>query len=268
MSHNGPIHDIQLIPNTLPVGLNLMAVPELVNELSADDNLTKFVTCSSDRTIRFWHYIDPVATEPQRQIEIQKILARNAYCKDMSKMVFVQENELKDSDAENGERKPFQHFLAPPLDRKEDGSLIKETEKKIFRKDLTHAIRCIRIAPDGSTLACADFYGNIRIYDLVSKPNEIEEIKMIEAHDSEVICLAFSPQIESKNRFWLASGSRDKTILILDTKNDYAPVCTLNYHQSTVTSLQFSQTENNKISLISCSADKTIVQKRIDLRKV
>jgi len=32
-----------------------MSRPRCENE----DNLTKFVTCSSDRTIRFWNFIDP-----------------------------------------------------------------------------------------------------------------------------------------------------------------------------------------------------------------
>lgn len=70
MSHNGPVHDIQLIPNSLPVGLNMTLDSDNTNEHIEDENLTKFVTCSSDRTIRFWHYIDPVSADPARQIEI------------------------------------------------------------------------------------------------------------------------------------------------------------------------------------------------------
>jgi hypothetical protein len=53
--------------------------------------LTKFVTSSSDRTIRFWHHLDPEMDE-NRKTEILKLLARNAYCKDMSKIVFVKAN--------------------------------------------------------------------------------------------------------------------------------------------------------------------------------
>lgn len=51
-------------------------------------NLTKFVTCSSDRTIRFWHHIDSTSSAA-KQSEITKCLNRNAYCKDMSKMIFI-----------------------------------------------------------------------------------------------------------------------------------------------------------------------------------
>jgi len=55
--HCGPINDIQLIPNTNKVGLK---ENEEVNDFP---NLTKFVTCSSDRTIRFWHLVDPTLSK-------------------------------------------------------------------------------------------------------------------------------------------------------------------------------------------------------------
>lgn len=69
--------------------------------------------------------------------------------------------------------------------------MILTREPSLFR-DLTDAIRCVKISPDGKNLACGDWIGNIRIYDL-SKPNEVEFVKLLEAHDNEVICLAFSP---------------------------------------------------------------------------
>lgn len=31
---------------------------------------------------------------------------------------------------------------------------------------MTDAIRCVRVSPDGKQLACGDWLGNIRIYDL------------------------------------------------------------------------------------------------------
>jgi WD40 repeat protein len=51
-SHNGPIHDIQKIPRHLKIGLKDQ---EMGKE---ESSLTRFVTCSSDRTIRFWHFLD------------------------------------------------------------------------------------------------------------------------------------------------------------------------------------------------------------------
>ena len=47
----------------------------------------------------------------------------------------------------------------------------------------------MRISHDGSYLACGDLYGNIRIHDLTRE--NMEETKVIEAHDSEVTTLDF-----------------------------------------------------------------------------
>lgn len=38
---------------------------------------------------------------------------------------------------------------------------------------MTDAIRCVRVSPDGKQLACGDWVGNIRIYDLTN-PTEID----------------------------------------------------------------------------------------------
>lgn len=84
----------------------------------------------------------------------------------------------------------------------------------------------------------------------------------------EIISLAFSPKIGHEGRFWLASGSRDKLITIFDTSQDYEAVTVLEHHTSSITSLQFSQQGDKSISLLSCSADKTIVKNEIDLKKV
>lgn len=152
-------------------------------------------------------------------------------------MVFVQENmSKKTQEKDNSQVKaPFSHFLAPPLERNEDGSLIENKDPSLFR-DLTDAIRCVKVSPDGKNLACGDWVGNIRIYDL-AKPTDIEQVNLIEAHDSEVICLAYSPEIKESGRFWLASGSRDKSTLVFDSKNDYSAVCAMKNHNSTVTAL-------------------------------
>ena len=55
-SHSGPIHDIQVVDNMHKLGLN--EKPTSHPRCESEDNLTKFVTCSSDRTIRFWNFID------------------------------------------------------------------------------------------------------------------------------------------------------------------------------------------------------------------
>lgn len=129
---------------------------------------------------------------------------------------------------------------------------------------MTDAIRCIKVSPDGNVLACGDWLGNIRIFDL-SNPDVIQQLRLIEAHNLEVICLAFSPQIGSSNRYWLASGSRDKLITVFDTSQQYEALTVLEHHSNSVHSLQFVNVAENKIGLISCSADRTIIQKEFDL---
>ena len=55
-----------------------------------------------------------------------------------------------------------------PLDRREDGVIIDPAEMSLNTqgRELLHAIRCVRVAPDGSTMASGDWVGNIRIHDL------------------------------------------------------------------------------------------------------
>jgi WD40 repeat protein len=85
---------------------------------------------------------------------------------------------------------PYDHLKAQHLTRLEDGTSVPSDEhKKYFYSEMCNAIRCCRISPDGQEMACGDFYGNLRIYDLVS--NKLKHF--IEAHNNEVICLAYSP---------------------------------------------------------------------------
>jgi WD40 repeat protein len=87
-----------------------------------------------------------------------------------------------------GVKNSFAHFKAQPVEKQEDGTPLKDEEGAEHEE----AIRCLKISPDGKTLASGDVDGNIRIYDL-TVPDDIKLVKMLEAHDREVICLAFSP---------------------------------------------------------------------------
>lgn len=162
-------------------------------------------------------------------------------------------------------------------DGNKDDSLGKQINEMI------DSIRCLKVSPDGTQLASGDQLGNIRIHNLDSTDQttgEIEQVKMISAHDNEVICLAYSPAIPptvdrslgsslpmTKDRYWLASGSRDKFIHIFDSENNYEPVSVLEQHQSTITGLRFNQVHkliknelHQELSLISASADKLLAQ--------
>ena len=105
MAHKGPIHDIQPIPNEFSVG-TVTNKPELAAKMKVAQEVTKFATCSSDRTIRMWNFIDP-NTSSERQKELQSGLQRNAYCKDLSRIVFV-------PSAIEGAKNNFAHFKVEP----------------------------------------------------------------------------------------------------------------------------------------------------------
>ena len=75
------------------------------------------MTCASDRTLRFWHFIDQGAKTGTNQQHVQKGLFRNAYCKDMSKIIFVKNSP-------EVEKYQYEVFKSKPLERNEDGKLI------------------------------------------------------------------------------------------------------------------------------------------------
>jgi WD40 repeat protein len=109
----------------------------------------------------------------------------------------------------------------------------------------------MRVSPDGKNLASGDRDGNIRIYDL-NDVNDIKLQRLIEAHDREVICLAYSPDMNESgdSRFWLASGSRDKNITLFDSEYNYEAVEALNHHSGTVTGLHFRDIQINTVDKI------------------
>ena len=117
ISHKGPIHDIQSIGSNHAIGLNEPSADGNslgTADLCKEKGLTRFVTCASDRTIRFWHFLDNRTIKQQNRANIQKGLFRNAYCKDMSKIIFVKNiDEIKPYN--------FDVFRAKPLERTEDG---------------------------------------------------------------------------------------------------------------------------------------------------
>jgi WD40 repeat protein len=48
----------------------------------------------------------------------------------------------------------------------------------------------LKITHDGLFVACGDWNGNIRIYDLLKET--LDEIKCIEAHESEILSIDFT----------------------------------------------------------------------------
>lgn len=113
--------------------------------------------------------------------------------------------------------------------------------------------RCLRINPDGLSMAIGDRHGNIRIINLES----FQQIALLEAHDSEVLSVDYSPSSFVDVTF-LASSSRDRFIHIFDVNKDYQLIATLDDHSAAITAVRFTHSQ-----LISCSADKSLIFRSI-----
>ncbi|KAI3353860.1 hypothetical protein L3Q82_004861 [Scortum barcoo] len=112
-------------------------------------------------------------------------------------------------------------------------------------------IRVLGISPDGRHLAAGDRCGNLRIFGL----EFLDELVKIEAHDSEVLCLEFSPT--STGVKLLASASRDRLIHIFNLEKNYSLEQTLNDHSASITAVKFTG-QKPEVRMVSCGADKSI----------
>ncbi|XP_061916798.1 WD repeat-containing protein 62 isoform X1 [Entelurus aequoreus] len=112
-------------------------------------------------------------------------------------------------------------------------------------------IRVLGISPDGRHLATGDRCGNLRVFDL----EFLDELVKIEAHDSEVLSLEFSPA--STGVKLLATASRDRLIHVFNVEKNYSLVQTLNDHSASIIALKFAG-ENPEVRMVSCGADKSI----------
>jgi WD40 repeat protein len=209
----------------------------------------------------------------------------------MSRIIYVKQTMEEGNDQGNKPKENIVYELSKlkPLDRNEDGTPLDQGENDRYAESIVHSLRCLKFRPDGKHLACGDWTGNIRIFDLESKT--LDELQLIEAHDKEISCLDFSPTINEKqenqespakeNNYWLASGSRDRLIQIFDSQQSYEAVTVLDNHSSTITSVKFNEEfytyQKNPssmvqhmrgIHLLSCGADRALVKCSIDIEKV
>ncbi|XP_023141227.1 WD repeat-containing protein 62 isoform X2 [Amphiprion ocellaris] len=112
-------------------------------------------------------------------------------------------------------------------------------------------VRVLSISPDGQHLAAGDRCGNLRIFAL----DFLDELVKIKAHDSEVLCLEFSPA--STGLKLLASASRDRLIHVFNLEKNCSLEQTLNDHSASVSAVKFTG-ESPEVRLVSCGADKSI----------
>uniref|UniRef100_A0A673WUB0 WD repeat domain 62 n=1 Tax=Salmo trutta TaxID=8032 RepID=A0A673WUB0_SALTR len=113
--------------------------------------------------------------------------------------------------------------------------------------DAKSGIRVLGISPDGQHLAAGDRNGNVHIFGL----QFMDQLQKIEAHDSEVLCLEFSPA--ETGLHLLASASRDRLIHIFNMEKNYSLEQTVYDHSASITAIKFTE-----VLMVSCGADKSI----------
>ncbi|CAM2725364.1 unnamed protein product [Rotaria socialis] len=187
-----------------------------------------FITCSSDNTVRFWSL-----NHDETDSNFTSSQAANRVGRELMKIVYLEEDYSKLCDSprtqERSESSP-----------KPGG-------------------RCIKMSPDGLSLAIGDLIGNIRIFDIQT----FKQIQLIEAHESEVLSVDYG-QSSDMNVTFLASCSRDRLLHIFDASRDYQLVTTLVDHSGIVTAVRFTFSSiASNLQLISCSADKSLIIRSI-----
>ncbi|CDW52681.1 WD40 domain containing protein [Trichuris trichiura] len=191
-----------------------------------------FVTCSTDDTIRIWS-VDGEARCPYEEGS-RSLCHANIYSNELMKIIYCDPDLvcLRDAEMSNADAK----------------------EKTEYHLDGRSGVRSIKVSPDCHHLASGDRNGNIRIYSM----EDLSLLHDLQAHDGDVLCLEYCPYGSGL----LASASRDRLLHVLDVSRHYEPVCTIDDHSSSITSVKFVQV-NGELRLLSCGADKSIVYRRL-----
>nr|CAG4710624.1 unnamed protein product [Naegleria fowleri] len=147
--------------------------------------------------------------------------------------------------------------------------------KNVFCKDLLHVIedkpsnpngeqgiRSVKFSSSGDHIACGTKQGLIKLYQVSSFHNEFAEV----AHEAEILSIDFSTNPKDPSDLLFATSSRDRLIHVFQFKNaDFKLVTSLDDHTASVTSIKFAKDQSGERYLVSCSADKSIVFRKIEL---
>ena len=219
-------------------------------QVDANMPMDSFITCSTDNTVRIWSTNSSCNPNMSR-------LHRNIYSKELLKIIYI-DNDLSalcevDQSVD----------ISDPSSSKESSGAASQPQATCKTStDMSSQMdasklgsRCLKISPFGRHLATGDRNGNIRIYDLAS----LDSICMIEAHNTEVLYLQYSPP--ESGRQLLASSSRDRLIHIFDaSRSTYDLLQTLDDHSAAITAVRFSfSAAERQLYVISCGADKSIM---------
>ncbi|ESO91984.1 hypothetical protein LOTGIDRAFT_121618, partial [Lottia gigantea] len=198
--------------------------PSLDNNNNAVLPPGSFLTSSGDDTVRVWNI--------ESQLQDNTVYKRNIYSNELLKIIYAD---------------PAHNFLCDV-----EYNLAGSTDKTDTNYDSKNGIRSIRVSPDGKHLATGDREGNIKIYDM----HFMDDVRSIEAHDGDVLCLEYH-FIKGGPRL-LATASRDRLIHVFDVDENYGLLQTLDDHSSSITAVKFAS-NGEKLKMLSCGADKSIL---------
>ncbi|KAG2388159.1 hypothetical protein C9374_001009 [Naegleria lovaniensis] len=147
--------------------------------------------------------------------------------------------------------------------------------KNVFCKDLLHVIedkpsnpngeqgiRSVKFSSSGDHVACGTKQGLIKLFQVSSFTNEFAEV----AHEAEILSIDFSTNPKDPSDLLFATSSRDRLIHVFQFKNaQFKLVTSLDDHTASVTSVKFTTDRNGDRYLVSCSADKSIVFRKIEM---
>ncbi|XP_078675993.1 WD repeat-containing protein 62-like isoform X4 [Branchiostoma floridae x Branchiostoma belcheri] len=184
-----------------------------------------FITCGSDDTIRIWNLDSSLHTDT--------VLKRNIYSNELLKVIYTDES--------------YQYIR--DVDYNPAGSNDK-TDDSYGGKN---GVRCVKVSPDGQHLASGDRCGNIRVHEL----QFMDQLKYLEAHDGEVLCLEYANPDQTGLNL-LASSSRDRLIHIFQADRNYSLLQTLDDHSAAITAVKFTD-HNGQLQMLSCGADKALM---------
>uniref|UniRef100_A0A3B3TFT0 MABP1/WDR62 second WD40 domain-containing protein n=1 Tax=Paramormyrops kingsleyae TaxID=1676925 RepID=A0A3B3TFT0_9TELE len=112
-------------------------------------------------------------------------------------------------------------------------------------------IRVMSVSPDGLHLAAGDWGGSLRVFCL----QFLHELLHIKAHDSEVLCLEFSPAFTGLDL--LVSAGHDGCIHIFNRENGYSHERTVCDHSTSIIAIKFTGAFPNA-GLVSCGGDGSV----------
>ncbi|TNV85882.1 hypothetical protein FGO68_gene8058 [Halteria grandinella] len=238
-----------------------------IQQLQISEETSGFVTCGHDQSIKFWKDIDSNSCLPSRVLEQQKM---------QPKQDGKQKKQAHAIETLSQKYKKYRfNFDFDKLPDLNVGSVMKDA---VYDGNCYNKV--CAISPDQKLLAIGDTCGKIRLYKISPSSNpDFKEVLIINAHNAELTCLDFSPNVFNTDesgafRYLIASGSGDRLVHVYYIKiagemdsAKYQCLGVHDEHQGTVTGVKFFQEKNlngsvGKLKIVSVSTDRQIAIRR------